>query len=166
MIRPATPNDLSAIKNLTEACAAALQKKKIFQWNENYPSMEKLSSDIKNGELYVLLQDKKITGIVALSTCMDDVYKPVKWLTNTSKNLYAHRLAVLPENWGKGFAQILMDFAEDFARSQNCVSVRLDTFSQNKRNHKFYEKRGYQKLEDIHFPFKSKHPFHCYELVL
>jgi ribosomal protein S18 acetylase RimI-like enzyme len=73
---------------------------------------------------------------------------------------------VHPEHQGKGFAKALMDFGENFARENNALSVRLDTFSQNKRNQKFYEQRGYAKLEDIFYLKQSKHPFHCYELVL
>ena len=59
-----------------------------------------------------------------------------------------------------------MKFAEHYAQENNVLSIRLDTFSQNKRNQKFYELRGYKKLGDIFFPKQSKHPFHCYELVL
>jgi len=59
-----------------------------------------------------------------------------------------------------------MDFAETFARENMFDSIRLDTFSQNKRNQQFYERRGYQRLADIFFPNQSEHPFHCYELVL
>ena len=55
-----------------------------------------------------------------------------------------------------------MDFAEDFARHQKAVSVRLDTFSQNNRNQKFYEARGYTKLGDVYFPRQAEFPFHCY----
>ena len=48
----------------------------------------------------------------------------------------------------------------------NFVSIRLDTFSQNKRNQQFYEQRNYVKLENIYFPNQSEFPFHCYEKVL
>ena len=40
-----------------------------------------------------------------------------------------------------------MDFAEKYAKEKKFASVRLDTFSVNKRNLKFYESRGYQRLE-------------------
>nr|WP_316931595.1 hypothetical protein [Flavimarina sp. Hel_I_48] len=59
-----------------------------------------------------------------------------------------------------------MFFAENLAKEGNFQSVRLDTFSQNERNQKFYEKRGYQKLGAIYFLKQSKHPFYCYELPL
>jgi ribosomal protein S18 acetylase RimI-like enzyme len=74
-------------------------------------------------------------------------------------------LAIKPSEQGKGYAQQLMDFAENHAKDQGFESVRLDTFSQNKRNQLFYEKRGYRRLEDIFYPKQSEHPFHCYELV-
>jgi ribosomal protein S18 acetylase RimI-like enzyme len=59
-----------------------------------------------------------------------------------------------------------MSFAEKKAKEKQYDSVRLDTFSQNLGNQTFYEKRGYKKLGDIYFPKQSKHPFHCYELIL
>ena len=52
------------------------------------------------------------------------------------------------------------------AKEKKFASVRLDTFSVNKRNLKFYESRGYQRLEGIYFPKQSEFPFYCYELIL
>ena len=75
-------------------------------------------------------------------------------------------LATHPEQWGSGLGQELMDFAKNFAREEKYESVRLDTFSLNKRNHKFYEARGYQRLGNIYFPKQSEAPFYCYELLL
>lgn len=165
-IRQAVYDDLTNIKSLTEACALAMQDKGIYQWNEHYPSIEKLQNDIKNNELYVLVEEDQIKGIIVLTANMDDEYIPIEWLTANSRNIYIHRLATHPSCWGEGYGQKLMDFAEAFAREQNYVSVRLDTFSQNKRNQKFYQARGYMKLGDIYFPKQSEHPFYCYELVL
>ena len=97
---------------------------------------------------------------------MNEEYLPVQWLTPDSKNMYIHRLSVYPGLQGQGYARKLMDFAENHAKAHGFISIRLDTFSKNKRNQKFYESRGYQKLGDIYFPKQSAHPFHCYELVL
>ena len=165
-IRKGKLEDLERIKALTEACAVAMQEKKIYQWNEYYPSLEKLENDIRKEEMYALEENQEIAGIVVLTDEMDEEYIPIEWLTENEKNLYIHRLATHPLFWGKGYGQTLMDFAEDFARKNQYVSVRLDTFSQNKRNQRFYEQRGYQKLGDIFFPKQSEDPFHCYELVL
>jgi ribosomal protein S18 acetylase RimI-like enzyme len=99
-----------------------------------------------------------------MTTIKDEEYVPIKWLTK-DKNIYIHRLAVHPKFQGKGIAQKMMTFAENYAKTNGYFSVRLDTFSQNKRNQKFYETRGYKRLGNIYFPKQSKHPFYCYELV-
>lgn len=166
MIRKARLNDLNEIKKLTEACAEGLQQQNIFQWNEDYPSREKLENDIKREELFVYEHINRIIAIIVLTPKMDDVYRNISWLTETGNNLYVHRLATHPDFWGRGYARKMMDFAEDFAKTGNFISIRLDTFSQNKRNQKFYEARGYRRLGDVYFPHKNDQPFHCYELVL
>lgn len=166
MIRCAQPQDLYSIKRLIEACARALQELGIHQWNEHYPSKPRLEKDIQQKDLFVLEKEEEIVGLIVLTPFMDEEYFPVSWLTRNQNNLYIHRLAVQPNLWGKGYARKLMDFAESYAWQREFASVRLDTFSKNLRNQRFYEARGYQKLEDIYFPKQSCYPFHCYELVL
>jgi len=166
MIRPAKISEITHILSITKACAKAMENVGIFQWNEYYPSFEAFQEDAERNELYVLVIDGQITGSITISTKMDDEYIPIGWLTKNEKNIYIHRLCVHPDHQGKGYAQQLMDYAERFAKENDFDSVRLDTFSQNKRNQKFYETRGYKKLGDIFFPKQSEHPFHCYELVL
>lgn len=166
MIRSAKISEIADILTMTKACAARMIANGIYQWNEDYPSREAFEKDIERDELFVLESDGKIIGTVVVSTLMDEEYHPVQWLTPNTNNCYVHRLGVDPEYQGQGYARKLMDFAEDFARQAGFMSVRLDTFSQNKRNQHFYEKRGYQKLEDIYYPKQSDHPFHCYELLL
>ncbi len=166
MIRPAKLGELTDIIAIAKACAAHMIKNNIFQWNESYPSIRIFENDIKRGELFVLEIDGNIIGTIVISSHMDEEYIAVKWATSSHKNLYIHRLAVHPGHQKKGYAQELMGFAEDFGRKNNARSIRLDTFSLNKRNQHFYELRGYQKLGDIYFPKQSEAPFHCYELVL
>lgn len=165
MIRPAKMSDVDKILATTKACAKHMSSKGIFQWNEHYPSRAAFENDVLRKELYVVPKDNAIIAGVAITTHIDQEYIPVRWLSETGANLYIHRLFVHPEFQGKGIAQQLMDFAETFARKNSFISVRLDTFSKNKRNQRFYETRGYQKLEDIFLPKQSEHPFHCYELV-
>lgn len=166
MIRKATYSDIDPILLITKACAKDMENKGILQWNEHYPSAGAFERDIEREELFVLTDHKKILGSIVISSFMDDEYKTIEWLTANVKNIYIHRLAVHPDYQGRGFAQQLMDFAENFARNQGYASIRLDTFSQNQRNQKFYELRGYNRLGNIYFPNQSEHPFYCYELIL
>ncbi len=166
MIRKASFSDIDTILDITKACAKAMIANGIYQWNAHYPTKAPFVRDVERKELYVFEQNATIMGCIVLSTFMDEVYKPVTWLTPNENNLYIHRLAVHPDAQGKGIAQQLMTYAEQFAIDNAYSSIRLDTFSQNKRNQKFYDLRGYKQLEAVYFPKQSEHPFYCYELVL
>lgn len=166
MIRKATLEDLDRIKSITEACAEDMISRGIYQWNENYPSKAVFKQDILKEELYVLEIEKKVNACIMFSDTMDEVYRPVKWITENRKNLYVHRLAVHPTFQKQKYGQKLMAYAEQFALNNHYQSIRLDTFSQNKSNQRFYETRGFQRLGTIYFPQQSKHPFYCYEKIL
>jgi ribosomal protein S18 acetylase RimI-like enzyme len=166
MIRKAAIKDIEPILRLTKACAEHMISEGIYQWNAHYPDAEAFQNDIKRNELYVLDIENEVAGCIVISSHMDEEYIPIKWLTKDENNIYIHRLAVHPKYQGLGYAQQLMTFAEQYAIEHNYSSIRLDTFSQNKRNQKFYELRGYKRLADIYFPKQSEYPFHCYELVL
>ena len=166
MIRKATLKDIGKLLEITKACAVSMIHKKIYQWNEFYPNKNAFLKDLEQNELYVLELNNELIGCVCVSTFMDEEYKAISWLSQTKNNIYIHRLAIQPNHQGKGYAQKLMTFAEGFAEKKNFLSVRLDTFSQNERNVKFYENRGYKRLGNIYFPKQSEHPFYCYELVL
>lgn len=166
MIRRAKILEIAEILELTKQCAQDMISRGIHQWNEHYPSEVAFAKDIDRGELFIKVFNKKIIGVIAISTYMDKEYEEVKWLTPNENNLYIHRLAVLPKYQGFGYARELMDYGEWYAKEKNYASIRLDTFSKNKRNQHFYEQRGYHKLEEIFFPDQSTHPFYCYELVL
>ncbi|MFS4468952.1 GNAT family N-acetyltransferase [Maribacter sp. 2210JD10-5] len=166
MIQPAKISEISDILIMTNACRLFMESNNIFQWTIEYPSENHFINDIERNELYTLKNNDLIIGCIVISTFMDAEYKTVQWLTPNENNIYIHRLAVHPSFQGLGCAQQLMAFGEEYAVNNRFTSIRLDTFSQNKRNQKFYEMRGYQKLDDIYFPEQSQHPFHCYELVL
>ena len=166
MIRIGTNKDVNQILHITNACAKKMIDNGIYQWNDYYPNKLAFEKDIKRNELYVLEIDDQVIGCIVITVSIDKEYIPVKWLTPNQNNIYVHRLAIHPNFQGKGYAQQLMDFAEQHAIENNYTSIRLDTFSQNKRNQLFYELRGYKKLEDIYFPKQSEYPFHCFELVL
>lgn len=166
MIQLAKLSQIASILTITKACAERMNFDGLFQWNETYPNSEAFERDIKRGELYVYISEKNILGCIVISTIMDKEYETIKWLTETTNHYYIHRLAVHPKYQGKGIARSLMDFAEKLGIENGKVSIRLDTFSQNLRNQKFYDARGYKRLESIYFPNQSEFPFYCYELPL
>ena len=166
MIRAGNISDIDSILNITKSCAAHMIQNGIYQWNEHYPDKSSFVNDTKNNELYVYVEYEEVIACISICNKMDEVYFPVSWKTKNKNNLYIHRLAVNPDFQKNGVGKSLMDFAERYARKKEYKSIRLDTFSKNKRNLKFYESRGYQRLERIYFPKQSEFPFYCYELII
>jgi ribosomal protein S18 acetylase RimI-like enzyme len=166
MIRKAKDSEIEKIITITKACAAKMIAEGIFQWNEEYPTIEAFRKDLLRDELYVLVHENDILGCITISTFKDEEYEQIKWTTKDQGALYIHRVAIHPKAQHQGNAKRLMDFAESYAKEQKATAVRLDTFSENLRNQRFYEARGYNKLGDVYFPRQTEFPFHCYELVL
>jgi len=166
MIRKAKPSEIVTLIEITKACAAKMISEGIYQWDENYPNKAAYEKDALREELFVLLQNNSIIGCITISIVKDEEYNQIDWLTEDNHNYYIHRLAVHPDFQHCGNAKRLMDFAETFAKKQQAISVRLDTFSKNHRNQQFYKARGYKQLGDVYFPRQTEFPFHCYELVL
>ena len=167
MINTGSISEIDEIITLTKSCGKHMRDNGIDQWDENYPDRLSIEKDLKTKTLFVYKEDKIIIGIVVLNEHQDEEYQQVKWSTSEKhKNLVVHRLAVLPNHQGKGLARKLMDFAENFAKEKNYDAIRLDTFSQNPRNQKFYSNRGYTNLGPVYLKYKNDHPYFCYELLL
>jgi ribosomal protein S18 acetylase RimI-like enzyme len=163
MIRIARLAEIEQFMEITRACANKMISEGIYQWNNFYPNKEAFQKDVLRNELYAMVFENSIIGCVVISSEKDPEYSEINWLTEDSRHYYIHRLAIHPDFQKMGFAKKLMDFAEAQAIKNKIVSVRLDTFSQNHQNQKFYENRGYSRLGNIFFPNQSEHPFYCYE---
>lgn len=167
MISIGLPHEIDAIIALTKRCGAHLRENGIDQWDENYPDVANIAHDLKTETLFAYRDGETILGIVVLNESQDEEYDQIDWLTDSnSRNLVVHRLAVDPIHQGKGIARKLMDFAENYARKNQYDSIRLDTFSQNPRNQKFYANRGYADLGSVYLKYKKEHPYYCYELLI
>ncbi len=166
MIRKGKQSEIAKIITITRACATKMVSENIFQWNEHYPNETAFEIDAERGEFYVMLEGDHIVGCITISTKKDEEYEAIDWLTPDGLNYYIHRVAIHPDFQHQGRAKQLMDFAETMARSNKALSLRLDTFSENFRNQKFYEARGYRRLGNVYFPKQTDYPFYCYEFVL
>ena len=158
--------DIEEIMEIISLCTNHMISNNIFQWDENYPSKQTFIDDINMDYLLVLLLKDSIIGCVSVYNVMDDFYKKIKWKIKSNNSLYVHRLAINPSFQGKGFAKFIMKYIEEIGIKTKAKSIRLDTFSLNKKNNKFYSNLGYLKLGQIYFRNQSDMPFNCYEKVL
>lgn len=167
MIRLATHKDVPTCVSIARACGDFLRNNGIDQWTPDYPNESILLQDVHEQSLYILTVEDTIVGMVVINEIQDPEYVQLDWITPTaSKNLVVHRLAISPESQGKGYAQLLMTFVEELALKQGYDSIRLDTFSRNERNQRFYERRGYQRINEVYLSYRTDFPYVCFEYVL
>ncbi len=159
--------ELDAILQLTRDCGKNLRENGIDQWDENYPDRETIFHDLNTKTLFAYRKGDELLGIVVLNEFQDEEYGEINWSTSPDdKNIVVHRLAVRPDQQGKGIGRKLMDFAEQWSRENKYDAIRLDTYSQNQRNRRFYTIRGYTPLGSVYLKYKKEHPYYCYELLL
>ena len=132
MISKGELHELDTILELTRACGKHMRDNGIDQWDENYPDRDSLLNDLNTETLFAYRENSVILGIVVLNESQDEEYAEIKWSTSDAdRNIVVHRLAVQPDQQGKGIARKIMDFAEVHAKDLGYDAIRLDTFSQS-----------------------------------
>ncbi len=139
-----------------------LEKNGIYQWVDSYPTKEIIENDITKGVLFVLKNGTEIIGAINISEEQEAEYQTIDWKFDDSKVLVIHRLVINPKHQRNGYAQKLMDFAENFAEVNNYSSIRLDAYSRNKRVMNFYKRRNYFICGEVNFP-EREYTFYCME---
>ena len=139
-----------------------LENNGIYQWTDNYPTISIIEDDLKKDVLYTLKNNEEIIGAINISEEQETAYDSIKWEFDSSKILVIHRLVIDPKHQKKGYAQKLMDFAEEFAKENNYTSIRLDAYSQNFRVIEFYKKRNYVIRGNVNFQ-ERENEFYCME---
>jgi ribosomal protein S18 acetylase RimI-like enzyme len=163
-IRIAKEEQLEEILTLLAKVVKDMNSKGFFQWGEDYPTKEMFDKHIADQGLRIMVDNNVIIGFVLITEEQDKEYADVDWLDKEGKSIVIHRLAIKPEKQGKGLANRLMDYAENYAKENGFNSIRLDTYSDNKRARAFYENRGYKYRGITHFKQREKE-YYCFEKI-
>jgi ribosomal protein S18 acetylase RimI-like enzyme len=161
-ITPAKANEIAGIVEILKDARKHLESQLIFQWHDEYPSVEIVAEDVNNGHLYSCQVEGDCAGIMTLSEVQDPEYAGVAWEDASGRPLVIHRLVVKQAWQGKGVGDRLLEFANLFAFQNKYSSLRLDVYSGNRRAMRFYERNGFLQRGEVRFP-KRQHPFFCYE---
>lgn len=150
-IRAANTVDIQEVLALYKKCTLKMNQSGLFNWHDSYPDLETISNDIDAGTLYILETDQ-IQGVAALNDDQPPEYRDIKWEYHDEPYLVVHRLAVSPDQQGKGYGIKLMEFAEELAASSACPSIRMDVYTINIPGRKLYQKLNYKELNEFFFP--------------
>lgn len=146
-IRLASKNDMEAIMDIVRAAQAYFKMEKIPQWQNGYPNEESIEKDMARDSFYVLEDGGKILGVMAgiigREVTYDKIYEG-SWLTSGDSYITLHRVAVDPEEKGRGLGYKLFEKAEELARKNKLSSMRIDTHRENRSMNRLIEKYGFK----------------------
>jgi len=157
---------LPQICELYQAVIADMHARNLFQWQwGRYPHEALLREDIAEGRLYRIDDELGLAGVFALTVGgSEKEYQEVDWqLGNTPVCL--HRIAVLSNRGGRGYARAAVEFAKEFGKSIGCDAFRVDTYEDNARALAVF--RSVTAREAGTFRLKGfDKDYHCFECPL
>ena len=130
----ATISDISNILKIFEEAKAYIKSQGFDQWqNEDYPNEEIIQDDISNEASFILCDDDKLLGYMALLFDKEQSYSTIsngKWISDFD---YAtiHRLAISNDGRGQNLSKLFFEFAEKNCIEKNISSLRIDTHEKN-----------------------------------
>lgn len=135
------------------------------QWNYGYPNKETFETDIYDNTMYLLVTNKKIAGFVSINPMRNRKFFIADFEDKSENIRIVSRLSVVPEFQGKGFAGVLMEFAENKIRSEGFSSIRLGALNSYTKVVQFYKRRNY-KIQGEMFVERTGHTYYLMEKIL
>lgn len=146
--RLAVMQDLSQLKDMYKQIVKNMNEQDIQVWDDIYPC-EFFEEDIKNNQLYVLLNNSEIVSAFVLCNA-NSGENTVKWNDNHAKVLYVGRLGVNIKYSKKGIGSLMLNKAKEIAKTFGAEYLRLFVVDINKPAIQFYIKNGFVKADGVY----------------
>lgn len=121
--RQAVMQDLPQLKDMYKRIIKDMNEQNIQIWDDIYPC-EFFEDDIKNNQLYILLNNGEIVSAFVLSDT-NSGETAVEWNDNHAKAVYIDRLGVNVKYSKKGIGSLMLDKAKEIAKTLNAEYLRL-----------------------------------------
>ena len=148
MIRQATEADIAAIgESYTELLTYEQEHGGFSNWQLGvYPTVQVAEERVPRGEMYVLTEAGELCASMVLNHEQAPEYADVPWAyrAEPTQVLVIHTLCIPPQAAGHGYGTQMVRFAQDYARSQGCTVIRLDTYAHNEPAKHLYQKLGFR----------------------
>lgn len=135
-----------------------------------YPSPEFLMGSIRDGDLFLGIEEGEIVASMVLNHECNDGYREFQWPTvaEDSEVTVIHALGVHPSRAGKGYAKQLVRFAVDTARRSRQKAIRLDVLKGNLPAERLYTSMGFRLLHTLPMYYEDTGwtDYELYELPL
>lgn len=160
-LEQARPEDREDIYRLYREAAAYGKVNGSSDWDEEYPGLDYVDSDMEKQGLYVLRDRGSIAAAATLLDSADSDGFPVPW--TPGKSCVLARLCVSPALQGRGVGAQVERLVSALARERGHTHMRLLAAKANQAALRLYEKLGYRCAGDV---VAYSIPFFCMEKEL
>ncbi len=99
-------------------------------WTEDYPTIQNVVQDFRNGNLYVFEDNNIIIGACSVES-ESDFENSDFWKINDGTQCEISRIVIAPEYQGKGYARIMVGNFINVLAENGCKSVHLFVVKSN-----------------------------------
>ena len=137
-IKNSTLNDIPDILHLYKL-ATKFQKIK-FPGNQ-WPEFDKdsIATEVKENRQFKIVINDEIACVWAITFSDAQIWEK----KDNSSSIYIHRIATNPKFRGQNFVNKIVDWAKEYANSNNKKFIRLDTCGKNERLIEHYQNCGF-----------------------
>lgn len=142
--RKAETSDINMIWEIIQQSIERRRRDGSNQWQNGYPNLQTIENDVEKNYGYVIEVNNEIAVYTALIFNDEPAYDKIDgaWLTN-GEFVVVHRVAVSENFAGQGLAKKLFDYIEDFTKSHQTSSIKVDTNYDNLAMLNILESKGY-----------------------
>lgn len=110
-----------------------------------HPTDELLKSYIDSGEMYLLMDEERIAGMVSVVMHQGQDYEKILWAENLANDQVAtlHLLAVCPDYRGMALGSKILEEAIGLAIENGKKALRLDALKSNLPAQRMYKRAGF-----------------------
>jgi len=149
-LRKAQIDDRDVIWGIIQQSIERRKQDGSTQWQNGYPNIGTVESDIAKGFAYVLTVDGEIAVYAALILNDEPAYSSIEgaWLSY-GEFVVVHRVAIDRKFAGQGMVKKLFDHIEDFTKCHGIQSIKVDTNYDNIAMLKILESKGYSYCGEV-----------------
>ena len=136
--------------------------KEYCPWDEEYPSNETIDLDLSRDALFVLKMNGSIKAAISIEE--DELVNQLPcWNNNLAPLGELARVAVLPEEQGKGLGRIMLQFGMDELKRRGFKGIHILVGKYNTKAIKCYAVFGFHIVGEC---YMYEQEFLCYEREL
>lgn len=139
--------EIPEVMKLIDQAKAYMKESGIDQWQNGYPNAESIRKDIDHDYSYVMEEDGKIIGTLAVIFDGEPTYDKIydgSWKTIDEPYAAVHRVAVDAQCKGKGIAGAMIEEVVKLCRERGVRSIKNDTHRDNKSMQRMQAKNGFE----------------------